>query len=1582
MTGIDEHIVKQITQQHTHLILRNVEDGGGEYLALCYQPMSTKPKHHIVHPYCVNALIICVSNKYSIYYISLRILVSYVDLPEYSIVADSTMSLSSPEPSPVVKRAAKTYGRRREPETLPASSSYSDATSVGSPCSIYQTGPAGLDEEIPPTSDAPYTHSEPEEVEDEANDSDADDTGNSAGFEFAWRKQLRDIDEADDDDPLVVHNVAGPQAALDASDSLSPTRAKDAAAPLESKSANNNLAPPLSVDNKHSPRASSLQPSSNNLTTTRTSTASPRRRPAIPNSDSATSPFTKSSPHLATSPPAPHPINTPGSGPSSTPPTSDDEMPTDPFAKGKLRKRSTTRRRLSFAPQPLGDDVPPSPTRASGQEKQTDSPARKRPTKKGKSRAPTKKELEETTRARARLAVDQHVSLPRTEVPQKYSITQFFGMLNRPSEALVAPNQLSDPIGQFSSPPKMPTVGRPTSPPPDLAEIPLPPNGDDADEELPAEVLYARQRQAQRNVDLREVKRKALAAQQLRPQEDSDDDLLVVDNATAARDMHMVAQEAAKERRSLKKRHMGPSQGKRIIERFGYAPSRKGEKLQTQVNAKLFESVEAQRRAEVERKQAEWKKRGGTLKSETDPIVAVKGGEDVLKVYAEKVLNAAQEEADDEDVADGSDQEWVPDEAQLRGSASPEPAEVEDVLPNDGSGSGEDEDTTMVDPENELPPASSQEAAEDASAGPSFRRSRAVKVIDSDDEDENVSPHSQFRRVQGSAAPDSPCSVASSAGSPQVIVHRASLSSFDGDENDKENNTRLMFDRSDDKENHAVVRHGLDARPALGSRQSSLRNVGDEVVRGVSLSPGQRSDRQDDERDEGGSKTRKPLKEIDADPFMSPSTSTSTSFTARLLNASPRETTQRQPSLSPFLAKRFSPLNFDPSQAPDENEAMDMDGFKVPALQTSFSQLYASQTQARGPLARSGGLDKLRKPEALDELPLTLDVTLQPALDVSEHVRKRADAVFEKEQEYLIDALQPKQSTQPQLFINDHGFLTQTRPDVESPEVYRTFSPSQRTPLLRNRTQPNFSQDSSLTQATLTSQSRHPLRTLSMMGDPDPDTPDISPLRRLRHHRSSSPTPLKDTGYDSSPAQSPVKKAQLRNAFDVLKRNAARRGGARAERDADVGREFVEAEAEESDDDMGHWGPRKRDDEAEEAEGLEADTTLVEMMDDKDMDAEVVAADRVLEKFQEHVLEDDEKLQKLHQDAVDGKLRNKRRNRIDLDGSDDESDEDADAIRRRLHKRPKTERNDIQALGRSEETKAFFDTYQDDLVDDDQALWVGVSQEDPPRSGGAPEESDRSEDEDDGGREDGGREERSRQGVSVHEIRRQVLERLDGGEIETINVNDVSWIDGRDEDEEGEEDEMSSRVRVKDVNVNGRAKSAAAAFKKKAWMDIDLDLDAETVQARGSASSSTLRGSRSFQTQTSASASVSLNDREGGGGGGGEDVLDSEAKRLMRWAAGERRSGRLESTGRSVGGAAVTGHKGVGGIRMKGTGAGAGTFRARELGGKKGDGGAGAGSRGGGGGGSGGNGGKREKMGVERTRSVVLGNVDRKGRFA
>lgn len=67
-------------------------------------------------------------------------------------------------------------------------------------------------------------------------------------------------------------------------------------------------------------------------------------------------------------------------------------------------------------------------------------------------------------------------------------------------------------------------------------------------------------------------------------------------------------------------------------------------------------------------------------------------------------------------------------------------------------------------------------------------------------------------------------------------------------------------------------------------------------------------------------------------------------------------------------------------------------------------------------------LDGLRKPGDPDELSLTLDVGLQPALEVSESLRRQADSIFEKEQEYLLEAAnkQPKKR-KPELYVTDHG---------------------------------------------------------------------------------------------------------------------------------------------------------------------------------------------------------------------------------------------------------------------------------------------------------------------------------------------------------------------------------------------------------------------------------------------------------------------------------------------------------------------------------------------------------------------------------
>ena len=56
-----------------------------------------------------------------------------------------------------------------------------------------------------------------------------------------------------------------------------------------------------------------------------------------------------------------------------------------------------------------------------------------------------------------------------------------------------------------------------------------------------------------------------------------------------------------------------------------------------------------------------------------------------------------------------------------------------------------------------------------------------------------------------------------------------------------------------------------------------------------------------------------------------------------------------------------------------------------------------------------------------DELSLTLDVCLQPALEVSENFMRQADSIFEKEQEYVLEAANRKPKQKTELYVNDHG---------------------------------------------------------------------------------------------------------------------------------------------------------------------------------------------------------------------------------------------------------------------------------------------------------------------------------------------------------------------------------------------------------------------------------------------------------------------------------------------------------------------------------------------------------------------------------
>lgn len=171
-----------------------------------------------------------------------------------------------------------------------------------------------------------------------------------------------------------------------------------------------------------------------------------------------------------------------------------------------------------------------------------------------------------------------------------------------------------------------------------------------------------------------------------------------------------------------------------------------------------------------------------------------------------------------------------------------------------------------------------------------------------------------------------------------------------------------------------------------------------------------------------------------------------------------------------------------------------------------------------------------------------------------------------------------------------NSFLTQTRPNDEA-EEYEAHSPSQ----VRG-TRPRSVLQTPLEQKGI------PLTEPSTV-DPaeDPGTP-TGPLRRLRK-RDTSPSELVAITHEK----------KRRNAFDALQEGAE--GMARQKRRKLDAREYVAGEAEESDDEGGFWGIKKKPADDDEEDGEDLDRTLETLVDDQDMDDETLAEHLVREKF-------------------------------------------------------------------------------------------------------------------------------------------------------------------------------------------------------------------------------------------------------------------------------------------------------------------------------------------------------------------------------
>ncbi|KAG2361993.1 hypothetical protein BDR07DRAFT_1407958 [Suillus spraguei] len=1325
-----------------------------------------------------------------------------------------------PKSSPVkpIKRAPVTYGRRRDiqPEIRDSSVTLADH---GSP-RVESEPLGGKESEATHELALDAVQGSQSSSTTCINDNGMDDT--SPKHQFGWRAQLKALDEAfdNDEEPLAQPRADEPSSSplfqpqpfvenqsthMDATP-LSP-------APQNSDGLSDGTLLPPTSDTAASPIDESLEDSpiiSRKVRRSKNCVDSDSEREESKNSSSVS--------------PVRHPINTPLLRSPPTPSTSELEMPLTRPKVNKGKGKAPAR------------DVPPlcfetESVSTSAISKKGSKSKRKDESVRPNIKAPTKKVLRETVLESSRITASKNIQVERTQ-QLKHTKHRLFELVK--DEALRTekkqPEPPSDPISIFSSPSKPPVaearkkftqgtsfgvpsrlLGSSTIVPPRAQTPPRHPprratsqprsvaSSDSADDEMPSLTDLLRQDQAKRKEAddkraLAELKQRALqdAARRSSRAGDSDDgdDLEIVDN-----NMHVAAQEEAAKRKSDRLHHVTPSKGKArqlalsrksipgpsgfrakplaqanmseylresamsSFDRKGRGKDTKVPLTAQQLNRALIQKAEASKLAMIQQREEDWKRRGGRVLEE--PVAAGENTSfrDRLAVYVQKGLELAEHddptvgdmEVDD---TDEDDMDYAPEE---RGSASPEP------MGADGDGSSDQENQSGLDVDDG---ASQQTDVEDEEHQVHRRGIRRPLMVTSDDEDgapRVLVPDSSMRDLTS-----------------DTIVTRNSESDQTEDENDKENSQKLMYDRSDDKENKAVVRHSQSlAGPPLGSRPGSLLAIED-AVHMKSSSSASLGD------------LRSPLKEIAQDDSFSGSPSSKSPFTAKLLQSTSKHSISSPGELLSDIEDEDMVKSFEPRTL-------------LPSFSETLSKRIPASFVPQDPLASGGGFSQFftdEKAGDCNELALSLDVGLEPALEVSSTLRRKADNIFEKEQEYLIEIAndQQKQDNDPEWYIQENGFLTQT--SGPNAEQYRVKS-FQRSPLLASQML--------MGDLIPSSTERAPLQTLSFKArEESPDV--VRPLLRLRR-RSSSPLERKTAVQDSLLPPLLLSQLPKKNAFDLEKS------------------EFVAAEADESDEDeLIGFGPVQKDDEEPEDDD---DEKIVEgLVDDAVMDAETEGADLVQEKFREHEDEDDKKLEKLHQDAVEGKFRMKRR---DQDSDDDEEDENNRRIRRGMNKKRKIDGDTLEDLGRNQETKAFYDAYQHDLVDDDLEF-VHLKTDAPMVS----------EDED----------EETGAVVSTNDLNAELREAARNREtVETLDLEDTSWIDGADE-------ENDSHVPIKVMSE----RSNDAPAKRPALSHTDFGLE---------------RPNRILEN-------------------------DQEKTKLRSWARGQGCGN--QGTGRSVVGAAITGH--------------------------------------------------------------------------
>ncbi|CAA7260269.1 unnamed protein product [Cyclocybe aegerita] len=1290
---------------------------------------------------------------------------------EFSLIADSTAP-SSPRPNVdapevVIKRAARTYGRRREqPLTKDTNGSIAHPEPTSSTHdSIHNTAPPDLSDLVPPTSS-------PHRIESDADQSDSDTidaSNNRLKDAFGWKAKLAAMDE-DEDAPVAPskYDHASKQSLFGNPLLLNGIDSSKASFGMPTGNHRSPATPSASDDVFRDP-VSSDQPSSPTQGETSFRLSSPqvserirnRTRKVVRDSDSEEEPPKDSSSTVASTS-SRHLLGTPKSRSPSTQPTSEDDMPAKISAKPRHKgSRKSTNKRLSVTPLALTEEPSSEVKAIAGTKNKTT-----------KVKAPTKKDLVETAKERGRLAAQSAVSIPRVERQPKFTVEALFAKVKAKTEALPS----SDPIEPFSSPVKARCASperAATSHLPDMPAQEQPAEADrsDSDSDLPdiGEVLKYGVAESKRKKQLQEMKKRALEAQLKAASTAAADDELEIVRA----DPKTTIKEEVDHRRSGKGRRVSEGR-KRQLQLAHINPTKMSTKpnalspekikkdfvtvitqhktvagSQAHLNQLLAVKAEEEARRLKQAKEEEYKRHGGHIA--TNPFAQTQGLAIAFQEIAERGLQAVKTKNDDQMVVDDGededeDEDWDP---ALRGSVSPEPnEEAEDEADENNENMTFDEDITMVDDAD-------ADADEENRKVPQRRRN--IVASDSEEENDENAP-APMRRTE----------------------YCRSTSSFElmtEDDQDKENDTRGLLDHSEDKENAAVRRqasifdlHNMRSGPSSPN-----------------TTPRDRSAHRRSDLGEGSSGERRPFQELVSEESPTSTqvqtTNLTQSFAAKLQQESPLPSTLGPPSsLRPLLGETSLKSISGFSQFSNAGEA---DGFAPASLQPGFSDLFESMTQIQRSPSRmdkgksrldGGSFDKVstgdndlkRNFQRTDTLALTQD--LQPAFQPSGGLLRKADAIFEKEQAFVLEAHTKKPSRQnTEIYVNEHGFLTQTRPADGSPEIYRRPSPLQSL-YGGSLREPLKSLSPSQTQT------RAPLRTISLTSPSQFDSPE-RPLRRLRKHDT---TPTRDSIVSPSGSPSSRMKPPKLDAFQILARaqaKAKKQEEAKL-RIANLG-EYLQDEAAESDDDDMFGFVKPKDDDEETGEDL--DKTLEILMDDREMDEDTIAADLVQDKYQEQAEQDDKEVENFHMGVIQGRLRSNKRNRgVGVDDSDEDSDaEDNDRARRAMKKMRTSDRGDIKDLAANEATRAFADTYNQSLKDEDGEFGY-LNQESKLADvllGREPESRDADEEQEDEAEDSRGR------FITARERDQLVRETMDSGEVvEPIETEDVSWVDPENDD--------------------------------------------------------------------------------------------------------------------------------------------------------------------------------------------------------